>query len=145
MRKKASILILLVAVLFTAGLSQVFASPVGASPDCFKPGIYVDDIVMIGRTEYKNGSPRYSVTTNVWISDEDGNPVGDASVRVYLRKPNYRSKVHTRTTNAAGRVFWKVLSKKAGSWSVCVLWVEKSGYMYRPGMNNETCVLYYYP
>lgn len=145
MRRKAAILTLLIAVMLTSGLSQVFASPGSGSVDCFDPGIYVHDINLIGRTLYKNGSPRYTLTANVFIRDEDGNPVEGASVKTYLRKPNYRSRIHTRTTNAAGRVFWKLLSKKAGSWAVCVTWVAKSGYMYRADMNKETCVVYYYP
>ncbi|HNS52373.1 MAG TPA: C25 family cysteine peptidase [Anaerolineae bacterium] len=124
------------------------ASIAGSSPDpspdnntasvstTVLPVMRVASIVL----RYAEPAPgRYSLSGQVRISDLSRVPVDGATVKVQWTFPNGSTINQQGVTDLLGRVSFRTKSLQSGTHKLCVTNVAKSGVVYMPARNLETC------
>jgi hypothetical protein len=81
----------------------------------------------------------YVALSFVRILDETGAPVPGAAVSIEWTLPDATIVPRTRPTNPGGVARFFQFAPLAGTYQLCVTNVTKTGYLYDPIMNVETC------
>ena len=71
--------------------------------------------------------------------DEAGLPVSGATVSAEWTLPNGSLVPQQALTSAKGVATFRVKSRSAGAFEICVTDVVKAGYLYDPAQNRVTC------
>jgi hypothetical protein len=82
---------------------------------------------------------RYALDAFLSILSDDDSPVEGATVEVAWTLPDSQTRTQERLTGSSGWGWFRTWSVQTGTYQVCVTDVSKSGYLYDPGQNNETC------
>ena len=102
--------------------------------------VYVNDIAM----SYKAAGPNINAIATVWIKNDSGGDVEDATV--YGEWTGVVTGSSEGTTGSDGKVELTSPKKNGGgTFNFCVTDVVASGYTYDEGMNVETCDSITYP
>lgn len=105
----------------------------GGGPD---DTMHVADI----RMRYRIVSDRYLVIGWIPVRDDLNNPVDGADVEIEWTLPNgITPPLRTRVTNPAGIAPFGIRTPLQGVYQICVTDVAKSGWVYDPSQNLETC------
>jgi hypothetical protein len=124
-------------------LSVVFGTGAVSAQDVqpqVLPSLHVEQILLQG-SQTPNGN---RVVGTVWIRDDQGNAVPDATVYIHAWKPIKIPVFGWHATKADGRVAWTMNSPYDGLWTLCVVGIAKFGYLYDPIANHETCDMLWY-
>lgn len=82
---------------------------------------------------------RYRIVSQLQIRDQNNVNVADATVAGEFTLPNGRTFDRTSTTNIKGVAKFNWVSQQTGIYEFCVTDVVKSGFVYDPAQNGETC------
>jgi hypothetical protein len=82
---------------------------------------------------------KYLALANVSIQDQNGGAVQGANVRAEWTLPNGKKRSQERTTDAAGVAAFSYRASPGQTYQICVTDVIKTGWLYDPGQNAETC------
>jgi hypothetical protein len=85
------------------------------------------------------GGGRYVVSSSVRILDESNHFVSGATVSSEWTLPNGSVQSQQALTNVKGVATFRIKSTQTGTHQICVTNVAKSGYVYDPSQNAETC------
>jgi hypothetical protein len=96
--------------------------------------MHVDSIQM----SYVQVRNKFTVSADVAIKDQDAGPVAGATVSAQWTLPNGKLVDDQQVTGATGVAAFNIASK-AGAYQICVTDVTKTGWVYDPGQNVETC------
>jgi hypothetical protein len=108
--------------------------------DCGEPlpTVFVGNIKMKYRVRDPGPPPVYKVLGRTPIYDEALQPVIGASVTAEWTYPGGKTVVQTSLTRPNGSAYFKRTSRQTGIYTITVLDVEASGYVYDPNQNYET-------
>ncbi len=82
---------------------------------------------------------KYVVTGSVRIVESPRVFVPDATVTAQWTLPGGSHLTQQAITNLKGQAKFRVRSAQAGTYELCVVSAVKTGYLYEPGHNRETC------
>ncbi len=85
------------------------------------------------------GADRYLVLSGLNVLDQDSQGVEAAAVAVEWTLPDSSTRLQQVDTNPRGIALFRILSNQSGVHQLCVTDVTKSGYLYDPSQNGETC------
>jgi hypothetical protein len=85
------------------------------------------------------GGGRYVVSSSMRILDQDNHVVSGATVSSEWTLPDGSTLAQQALTNAKGIASFRIKSLQTGTHSICVTNVAKSGFIYDPIQNGETC------
>jgi len=88
---------------------------------------------------YSIRGKRVTVQSLVSIFDQNGSPVPSATVSGEWTLPSGAFVTQSASTNTSGIASFRYTSKLRGTYEFCVTNVVKSGYIYDPAQNLETC------
>jgi subtilisin family serine protease len=103
--------------------------------------VHVDSITLVGGTQGR----KYVVTGTVVVKDENGVVLPGADVTAAITIPSGQTRTFTSATDANGVATFSGRAKRGGTWQLCVSGIFKSGYLYSPGDNVETCDTLVFP
>jgi hypothetical protein len=97
--------------------------------------LHVDGI----RMRYVDRGGRYVVLASIRIFDQDNLPVEMATVDVDWTFPDMSVESQSADTDFRGLTRFRARSLQTGIHEVCVTDITKTGYIYDPSQNNQTC------
>jgi hypothetical protein len=91
------------------------------------------------RLRYRTtGTGIYRLQGQVPVLDEGSTPISGATVTAEWALPNGQTTIKSAVTGANGAARFQVRSRQEGIYTLTVLDIEASGYVYDPDQNQET-------